>query len=68
LPDELGLLERKMASFVRLLVIAPELMVFDALEDGLSYAECKQAARFEGEYRARQPNGTVLYVDTREES
>ena len=68
LPDELGLLERKMASFVRLLVVAPELMVFDALEDGLSYAECKHVARFEAEYRARQPNGTVLYVDTREDS
>jgi ABC-type transporter Mla maintaining outer membrane lipid asymmetry ATPase subunit MlaF len=68
LPDELGLLERKMASFVRLLVAAPELMVFDALEDGLSYAECKHVAQFEAEYRARQPNGTVLYVDTREES
>ena len=68
LPDELGMLERKMASFVRLLVAAPELMVFDALEDGLSYAECRHAARFEAEYRARQPAGTVLYVDTREDS
>ena len=53
---------------VRLLVAAPELMVFDALEDGLSYAECRHAARFEAEYRARQPEGTVLYVDTREDS
>ena len=68
LPDELGALERKMASFVRLLVSAPELMVFDALEDGLSYAECRHAARFEAEYRARQPEGTVLYLDTREDS
>lgn len=68
LPDELGLLERKIASFVRLLVAAPELMVFDALEDGLSFGECKHVARFEAEYRARQPNGTVLYVDTREDS
>ena len=68
LPDELGMLERKMASFVRLLVAAPELMVFDALEDGLSHGECRHAARFEAEYRARQPEGTVLYVDTREES
>ncbi len=68
LPDELGLLDRKIASFVRLLVAAPELMVFDALEDGLSYAECRQVARFEAEYRARQPNGTVLYVDTKEQS
>jgi ABC-type transporter Mla maintaining outer membrane lipid asymmetry ATPase subunit MlaF len=68
LPDELGMLERKMTSFVRLLVTAPELMVFDALEDGLSYAECRHAARFEAQYRARQPQGTVLYVDTKEES
>ena len=68
IPDELGMLERKMAAFVRSLVTAPELMVFDALEDGLSYAECRHAARFEAEYRARQPQGTVLYVDTREES
>ena len=68
LPDELGVLERKMASFVRQLVATPELMVFDALEDGLSYAECRHAARFEAEYRARQPAGTVLYVDTREDS
>jgi ABC-type transporter Mla maintaining outer membrane lipid asymmetry ATPase subunit MlaF len=68
IPDELGMLERKMAAFVRSLVAAPELMVFDALEDGLSYSECRHAARFEAEYRARQPQGTVLYVDTREES
>ena len=68
LPDELGVLERKMASFVRQLVATPELMVFDALEDGLSYAECRHAARFEAEYRARQPAGTVLYVDTREDA
>ena len=68
LPDELGTLERKMAAFVRSLVAAPELMVFDALEDGLSYAECRHVARFEAEYRARAPQGTVLYVDTREDS
>ena len=68
IPDELGVLERKIAAFVRSLVIAPELMVFDALEDGLSYAESRHAARFEAEYRARAPYGTVLYVDTREQS
>ena len=68
LPDELGLLDRKMTAFVRLLVATPELLVFDALEDGLSHGECRQVARFEGEYRARHPNGTVVYVDTKEES
>jgi len=68
LPDELGLLDRKRAAFVRLLVAAPELLVFDALEDGLSYSECRKVVRFEAEYRARHPSGTVVYVDTKEES
>jgi ABC-type transporter Mla maintaining outer membrane lipid asymmetry ATPase subunit MlaF len=68
LPDELSTLERKIAAFVRLLVSAPELMIFDALEDGLSHAECKRVASFEAVYRAYQPAGTVLYVDTREDS
>jgi len=68
LPDELGTLERKIAAFVRLLVSAPELMIFDALEDGLSHAECKRVASLEAVYRAYQPAGTVLYVDTREDS
>jgi len=68
LPEELGVLERKIASFVRSLVAAPQLMIFDALEDGLSYAECRHAARFESEYRARAPQGTLVYVDTREDA
>jgi len=67
-PDELTMLERKVAAFVRLLVAAPELMVFDALEEGLSHTECKCVARFETLYRAHRPAGTVLYVDTREDS
>lgn len=68
LPDELGVLERKIAAFVRLLVSAPELMIFDALQEGLSHAECKRAAHFETVYRAYQPAGTILYVDTREDT
>jgi ABC-type transporter Mla maintaining outer membrane lipid asymmetry ATPase subunit MlaF len=65
-PDELSMLERKVAVLARLLVSAPELIIFDALEEGLSHSECKHAARFEAVYRAYQPAGTVLYVDTRE--
>jgi hypothetical protein len=56
------------AAFVRQLVSAPDLMIFDALEEGLSHTECKRAAQFEMVYRAYQPAGTVLYVDTREDS
>jgi len=67
-PDELSMLERKIAAFARQLVSMPELMVFDGLEEGLSHSECKCAARFELVYRAYQPAGTVLYVDTKEDS
>lgn len=67
LPDELGMLERKVAAFVRALVTAPELMLFDALEDGLSPQECRRITQFESVYRARQPAGTVLYVEVKED-
>jgi len=66
-PDELSMLERKCAAFARQLVSMPELMILDGLEEGLSHNECKCAARFESVYRAYQPAGTVLYVDTKED-
>jgi len=68
LPEQLGALERKVAALARLLVVPPELLVLDDLEDGLSYAECNCATRFETEFRARQPQGTVLYVDIKEDA
>ena len=67
-PDQLSMLDRKIAAFVRQLVTAPELMIFDGLEEGLSHSECRRVAQFETVYRAYQPEGTVLYVDTREDS
>ena len=66
LPDDLDSLERKIAAFVRLLVAAPELAVFDALDEGLSREESVRVSGFEAEYRARQPAGTLLYVDIKE--
>ncbi len=67
LPDELGMLERKIAAFVRLLIAAPELAIIDALDEGLSREECARVAGFEKEYHGRHPSGTLLFVDTREE-
>jgi ABC-type transporter Mla maintaining outer membrane lipid asymmetry ATPase subunit MlaF len=67
LPDELGMLERKVAAFIRALITAPELMLLDALEDGLSPQECRQVTQFESVYRARQPAGTVLYAEVKED-
>ena len=67
LPDELGMLERKVAAFIRALVTAPELMLFDALEDGLSPQECRRVSHFESVYRAYQPAGALLYVEVKED-
>ena len=63
LPDELGTFERKLVAFTRMIVCAPELAVFDALGDALDSADHARAARFEAEYLARQPAGTLIYVD-----
>ena len=62
LPDQLGAFEKKLVEFVRLLAAEPALAVFDALGDGLSGDECARAVRFEAEYRARQPAGTLIHV------
>ncbi len=68
LPDQLGPLERKVTALARLLIAPPELVVMDALEEGLSHSECACVGRFEAEYRARRPDGTLLYVDTLEDA
>lgn len=67
LPEQLGVLERKIAAFIRLLAAEPALAVFDALEEGLSRAERPRAALFERELRARLPEATLLFVDCKEE-
>ena len=67
LPDQLSTLQRRLVAFVRLLVTGPELALIDGLEQGLSREERARVARFEAEYLARQPSGTLVYVDAREE-
>lgn len=67
LPDELDALERKIAAFARLLVAAPELALIDGLHDGLNRDERARVARFETEFRARQPGSTLVFLETREE-
>ena len=67
LPDELGMLERKIAAFARLMIAGPELALIESLYDRLSRAECARVAGFEQEYRRRHPAGTLIFVDIREE-
>jgi predicted ABC-type transport system involved in lysophospholipase L1 biosynthesis ATPase subunit len=68
LPDEMNPFERKLVAFVRLLAKEPALAVIDGLGEGLSREQSALAARFEAEYRARQPEGTLLFVDLAEEA
>jgi len=67
LPDEMDPFERKLVAFMRLLAKEPELAVIDGLGEGLNREQSARAARFEAEYRARQPEGTLLFVDLAEE-
>jgi len=67
LPDEMDAFDRKLVAFVRLLAKEPALAVIDGLGEGLNREQIARAARFEAEYRARQPDGTLLFVDLAEE-
>jgi ABC-type transporter Mla maintaining outer membrane lipid asymmetry ATPase subunit MlaF len=67
LPDEMDAFDRKLVAFVRLLAKEPALAVIDELGEGLNREQSARAARFEAEYRARQPEGTLLFVDLAEE-
>jgi ABC-type transporter Mla maintaining outer membrane lipid asymmetry ATPase subunit MlaF len=67
LPDEMDAFDRKLVAFVRLLAKEPALAVIDGLGEGLNREQIARAARFEAEYRARQPEGTLLFVDLAEE-
>ena len=67
LPDELGAFERKVVEFTRLLVAAPDLAVFDALGEDLDPEERARAIDFGAEYLARQPAGTLIFVDLPEQ-
>ena len=68
LPDDLDAVERRLAAFVRLLVEAPELALFDSINEGLTRPERERVKDFESEYCARHPTGTLIYVDTQEQA
>ena len=67
LPDEMDPFERKLVAFLRLLAKEPALALIDGLGEGLNREQSARAARFEAEYRARQPGGTLVFVDLAEE-
>ena len=61
-PGELGPLDRRLAGFVRGLLMRPELLVYSRFFEGLTRAEMERAAALNAVYRARHPDGTAVYL------
>lgn len=61
-PDRLSLLEKRMIGFVRALLMKPELIIYDALNEGLSRKELVRMAEFDRVFRSTFPLGTSALV------
>ena len=64
LPDRLSAFERRLAAFVRAMLVEPEIMLYDRLFDGLTRAEAENAARFDRVFQLHFPFRTALFVDS----
>lgn len=66
LPDQLSLYEKRLVSFVRAMLMAPELMVYDSLHEGLSPREMQKVARFDRVFRLYYPFRTSVLLSFEE--
>jgi len=65
-PDALSNYERRLAGFVRALLLEPEVLVLDDVFDGLSTAEKAKAMQWEKVFRLRFPFRVLLYLGQEE--
>ena len=68
LPDRLSTFERRLAAFVRAMLVEPEIMIYDGLFEGLARAEADTAARFDLAFRLRFPFRTALFIEAQDPS
>jgi ABC-type transporter Mla maintaining outer membrane lipid asymmetry ATPase subunit MlaF len=61
-PGELEPFEKRLAGFVRSLLMRPDLLVYSRFFEGLTRAEMDRAAALNAVYRARFPDGTAVYL------
>lgn len=66
LPDQLSLYEKRLAAFVRAMLMAPEFMVYDAIHEGLSPREAQKTARFNRVFRLYYPFRTSVLLNFEE--
>ncbi|MFH2135391.1 MAG: hypothetical protein ABII81_09490 [Pseudomonadota bacterium] len=62
LPDQLSLYEKRLAGFVRAMLMGPELIVYDGLNEGLSRKELEMVNKFETVFRLHFPLRTSVLV------
>ena len=61
-PGELNPFEKRLAGFVRALLMQPDVLVYHRFLEGLSQAEMEQAVALDEIYRGRYPHGTSVHM------
>jgi phospholipid/cholesterol/gamma-HCH transport system ATP-binding protein len=66
LPDQLSLYEKRLVGFVRAMLMSPELIIYDTLNEGLSRKELAHVAKFDKVFRLYFPFRTSVLVSFEE--
>ncbi len=66
LPDQLTLYEKRLAGFVRAMLMAPELIIYDSMNEGLSRKELVRVNKFDRVFRLYFPFRTSVLVSFEE--
>lgn len=61
-PEELGPFEKRLAGFVRSLLMSPDILVYNRFLEGLTGAEMERAIALDAVYRGHNPAGTSVYL------
>jgi ABC-type lipoprotein export system ATPase subunit len=66
LPDQLTLYEKRLVGFVRAMLMSPELIIYDSMNEGLSRKELARVAKFDKVFRLHFPFRTSVLVSFEE--
>jgi ABC-type transporter Mla maintaining outer membrane lipid asymmetry ATPase subunit MlaF len=66
LPDHLSLYEKRLVGFVRAMLMSPELIIYDSMNEGLSRKELARVVKFDKVFRLYFPFRTSVLVSFEE--
>lgn len=61
-PGDLGAFDKRLAGFVRCLLMQPDVLVYSRFFEGLTAPEAKRAMALDEIYHRRHPQGTSIYL------